>query len=82
MDIGIKDIVSIVGGNFFGSKDSSGGETDRFELADFYSDLRSTRPQFQSTPLEGATEAGMPQQISYAQTRQFWNGLLSEYLRS
>ena len=35
MDIGIKDIVSIVGGNFFGSKDSSGGDTDRFEIADF-----------------------------------------------
>ena len=47
MDIGIKDIVSIVGGNFFGSKDSSGENTDRFEIADFYSDLSRNEKYYQ-----------------------------------
>ena len=80
MDIGT--IIGI-GKTFLGGGSSGGGSSsNQFDAASFYQGLRKNRVLRTSSPLDPAESVGMPQQITYAQTRQFWNGLLSEYLRS
>ena len=80
MDIGT--IIGI-GKTFLGGGSSGGGSSsNQFDAADFYQGLRDSRKLRPTAPLKPAESAGMPQQITYSQTRQFWNGLLSEYLRS
>nr|BAR34437.1 hypothetical protein [uncultured Mediterranean phage uvMED] len=79
------DIGTIIGiGKTFlgGGSSGGGGSSNQFDAADFYQTLRAGRTLRQTAPLDPAESVGMPQQITYSQTRQFWNGLLSEYLRS
>ena len=79
------DIGTIIGiGKTFLGGGSSGGEdsSNQFDAANFYQTLRARRTLRQTSPLDPAESVGMPQQVTYSQTRQFWNGLLSEYLRS
>ncbi len=79
MDIG----TAITIGKTFLDRGSSGqGSSKELSPLEAFRQVQGSRRQMlDSQPLDPAGKVGIPQQINYDQTRQFWASLLTDYLR-
>tara|TARA_R100001015_G_scaffold4274_1_gene1528 strand:- start:95 stop:334 length:240 start_codon:yes stop_codon:yes gene_type:complete len=78
MDIGT---AITIGKTFLDRGGSSEGSAGQLTPLEAFRLAQGNRGMIDSQPLDPAGKVGMPQQINYDQTRQFWASLLTDYIR-